>query len=284
MANGRMVFRRISTSEQLGRVSWQADMLFTKCIPHLDVNGRITGNATLLKSQVLPLRAEITAEMIPGLIRELTESKGHEGDALVVPYEANGIAALWFPGFTRIQKVRPEREATSKLPPPPPRLPTNSGVGPDLVRVQEQEEVYDQAQEGGAGNGGVPDPSAKQVAKALNDGMARNPAIGSPRSLVAPAGIVGKWRNDGIPLDLILQTVTRLGRDFRPNGKSRQIGSLQYCDKAVREAFAASAEDDYQWYASEARRGMDMADADKYPRWPQHEPRYKKKEVAHGTV
>src|SRR3954468_23026240 len=104
MANGRFISKGISSNEQLGRVSWQADLLFTKCIGHLDVEGRITGNPRLLKSRVVPLRAEITIELIPGLIKELAAALRHEGESLVMPYEVNGQQVLAFPGFRRIQK------------------------------------------------------------------------------------------------------------------------------------------------------------------------------------
>lgn len=120
MAEGRFISRRISYSEQLAKVSLEADFLFGRCIPHLDVAGRITGNAVLLKAQVCPLRPEITAETIPGLIRELEEAVGSEGEPLVVLYQVGTQSVLAFPGFARIQKgLRAEREAASRFPAPP---------------------------------------------------------------------------------------------------------------------------------------------------------------------
>ena len=133
MARGRMMSRRISTSEQLGRVSLEAAHLFVTAIPHLDVAGQITGNPVLLKAQVVPLRQEITAETIPALIAELAASRGHEGDALVVPYEVGGVACLWFPGFTRNQTVYPKKEATPTLPSPPDLLQRNAGASREFV-------------------------------------------------------------------------------------------------------------------------------------------------------
>jgi hypothetical protein len=157
MADGRFVTKRISCNEQLGRVSWQADLFFTKCIAHLDVEGRVTGNPVLLKSLVVPLRPEITIEAIPELIAELAAALGHEGEALVVPYEVNGQQVLYFPGFRRIQKgLRADREAASRLPPPPPapdQRRRKSGVTPELLRsrsrggpAQVQVEVQGEAQ------------------------------------------------------------------------------------------------------------------------------------------
>ncbi len=130
MPEGRFVNKRISDSEQLGRVSLLADYLFTKCIPHLDVTGRITGNPVLLKAKVAPLRAEITTENIPDIITELANALGHEGDPLVRWYEVNGQSVLRFPGFARQQKgLKADREATSKFPEPPQIAPARTASG-----------------------------------------------------------------------------------------------------------------------------------------------------------
>jgi len=43
VAQGRFVSRAIAHNRQLASVSLLADHLFTKCIPHLDVEGRMTG-------------------------------------------------------------------------------------------------------------------------------------------------------------------------------------------------------------------------------------------------
>ncbi len=132
MPDGRFLNKRVSYSEQLGRVSLAADLLFMKCIAHLDVAGRITGNPVLLKALVVPLRAEITAETIPGLISELESACGHEGDPLVRSYEVNAQAVVEFPGFARQQKgLKADREAASKLPALPPtqdKVRSRSGV------------------------------------------------------------------------------------------------------------------------------------------------------------
>lgn len=118
MAEGRFLSRSISTNEQLASVSFEAAMLFTWCIPHLDVEGRLAGNAMYLKSNVVPLRDEITLRKIPKLLAELAAAVDRQGQPLVIWYEAGRQQVLQFPGFAGQQKgLRKDREAASKLPP-----------------------------------------------------------------------------------------------------------------------------------------------------------------------
>jgi hypothetical protein len=145
MPDGRFVSRGIAQSEQLGEVSLEADYLFTRCIPHLDRDGRMSGNPTLIKATACPLRPEITAGSIPDLVRTLS------GAGLVHWYEADGKQVLEFPKFRAHQKgMKYEREAASRFPafdcdtctdlaapekngksgPTPDEVRTNSGSGP----------------------------------------------------------------------------------------------------------------------------------------------------------
>lgn len=111
MPDGRFISKSISVSEQLGSISLEADFLFGRCIPHLDVDGRITGNPKGLKAIVCPLRDELSHQKITHLLKELHEA------GLVVWYEVNGSRYLEFPNFARHQKgMHRDREAASKLP------------------------------------------------------------------------------------------------------------------------------------------------------------------------
>lgn len=104
--------KTIAQSEQLGRVSLDADYLFGRCIPHLDREGRMTGNPELVRAQVCPLRPELTTEKVATLLAELAAVE------LVIWYEVGARQCLTFPGFDRHQKgLRKEREATSRIPP-----------------------------------------------------------------------------------------------------------------------------------------------------------------------
>jgi hypothetical protein len=150
MPEGRFISRSISVSEQLGNVSLEADFLFGRCIPHLDVEGRITGNPKGLKAIVCPLRDELSHQKITHLLKELDEAD------LLVWYEVNGLRFLEFPGFSRHQKgMKKDREATSKIPSSKVKsaqrviakvsddknvLRPNSGVDQDLVRLSKVKE------------------------------------------------------------------------------------------------------------------------------------------------
>jgi hypothetical protein len=135
MPEGRFVSKSISHSEQLAEVSFEADFLFGRCLPHLDREGRLTGNPDLVKSTACPLRKEITTEKVPQLLAELARAE------LVVWYETAGKKVLHFPGFRNHQKgMKLDREADSRLPAFDPERSRNlgvgghSGVGPDQLR------------------------------------------------------------------------------------------------------------------------------------------------------
>lgn len=156
----------------------------------------------------------------------------------------------------------------------PTRTPTRTRAGhlPD-----KDKKVVIQTNPGAGENGAklpADIPAIARIAETLNAAMRTNPAIG-PFRPVRPDLIAGEWLAAGIPLDLIIETVTRLGREFKPSGKDRQISSLKYCDAAVRGAVEADDEARYEYLAGEARRGMDMADVKKYPDWPKHEARFR---------
>lgn len=111
MPEGRFVSRGIAHSEQLAAVPLEADFLFTRCIPHLDRDGRMSGNPTIIKAMVCPLRPEITPGSIPDLVRTLS------GVGLVRWYECDGKQILEFPKFAAHQKgMKYDREAASRYP------------------------------------------------------------------------------------------------------------------------------------------------------------------------
>jgi len=109
--DGRFLSRSIAQSEQLAGVSLEADYVFSRCIPHLDRDGRMAGNPALVKAITCPLRPEITADLMPDLLRQLA------GAGLVRWYECDGKQILEFPRFRDHQKgMKPDREAPSRFP------------------------------------------------------------------------------------------------------------------------------------------------------------------------
>lgn len=135
MARGRFLSKKIAVSEQLGSVSLLADHLFTKCLPHLDREGRITASPAGLKALAVPLRPEITVENIPNLLAELAAAHGPEGEPLLHLYDSRGRPAAYFPGFARSQQgLRMDREAPSQFTEPPAYSRENAGVPEDNSR------------------------------------------------------------------------------------------------------------------------------------------------------
>lgn len=123
-----MVSRGIATNEQLEAVSFEADFLFQRCIPFLDVEGRMQGQPGRVRALVCPLRAEMTTAIVARCLQELADV------GLVVWYDTPDGRALYFPGFHRHNKVRRERESASKIPPPPGHVPAYAGSTPGVVR------------------------------------------------------------------------------------------------------------------------------------------------------
>jgi hypothetical protein len=129
MPAGRFISKSIAVNKQLRRVSLEADFLFTRCIPHLDRDGRLEGEPEIVKAIVCPLRPEMTAAVIERALQELNDAE------LVVWYEVQGEKCLLFPGFPVHQSgMKYDREAPSRIPSPP-RKPKKSGDGPAKVRT-----------------------------------------------------------------------------------------------------------------------------------------------------
>lgn len=78
----------------------------------------------------------------------------------------------------------------------------------------------------------------------LNIGMSENPGVVGFNPVVAAGQqqVVRDWLDAGIPVDLAATVVRRMARSYKPKGRGRQISSLQYCDAAVRQAWADQQE------------------------------------------
>ena len=122
MARGRMLNQTVATDKKLNSLSIEAELLYLKTIPHLDRDGLILGDPTLLWAKVCPRRPELMSK-IDGLVNELISSE------LVVAYVADDEQILFFPGFSKNQaNMRYEREPASTYPPPPGYRRTSKGL------------------------------------------------------------------------------------------------------------------------------------------------------------
>ena len=130
VAEGRFISKRVSVDRRHWSLSSDTHrMLFLMTIPHLDRDGRITGDAY-----------ELIATIAPPLIA----AKDFDAESFVADLERVGLAklytaecgnpVLWFPRFLSNQKgLRRDREAPSKYSRHPDDTPDpeDSGVGPE---------------------------------------------------------------------------------------------------------------------------------------------------------
>jgi len=136
MPEGRFLSKSVAHDLELNTVSLEADYLFTRCIPHLDREGRMPGHPSQVKGMACPMRRELTEQVVDRALGELAAA------GLVAWYEVDGRPILEFPGFDVNQKgLRKDREAESRLQPPTTvgaqQLRTYSGSTPDPLPPSE---------------------------------------------------------------------------------------------------------------------------------------------------
>lgn len=127
MPKGRMLNRRISKDEVVAKLSIYSSLLYTWCIPHLDVEGRIEATPEILKGVVVPYRKDFTLKKIEECVKELTETP------LIIHYGDNH-KYMQFNGFEKNQTLNKDREAPSEIPAPA-KLLRNSCETPAKVKL-----------------------------------------------------------------------------------------------------------------------------------------------------
>lgn len=120
MPDGRMLKKVIAESRSLGALKTDsARLLYTWLLPFLDIEGRHTADPEIVKGHIFPKVKTMTAPRIRTLLKDLAAA------GLITIYQVNREPFLQFTQFQEHQKLDREREAPSKIPPPP----DNSGVG-----------------------------------------------------------------------------------------------------------------------------------------------------------
>ena len=89
-------------------------LLFTVGIAHLDIDGRISGDPREFKAAVVPMLDYITQEVLLAFFQDA------ERLGLIWRYRVEGRWVIQYPGFKKNQNLRPDKEAMSQYPPPPP--------------------------------------------------------------------------------------------------------------------------------------------------------------------
>ena len=131
MPKGRMLNKKISKDIEVARLSCKAALLYSWCIPHLDVEGRIEASPEIIKGVVMPYRKDFTLGVIMKCIEEISKVDG------LIVYYGNIHKYMQFLGFSKNQIVNKDREAPSEIPPPTPeQLRSNSGETPAKVKYK----------------------------------------------------------------------------------------------------------------------------------------------------
>jgi hypothetical protein len=134
-----MINRSVATSVQVMHLKNDTHrLLFLLSIPHLDRDGKMTGNARAFRATVCPMLDHVTDQTVVEAFADFRRSK------LVAVYtDVQGQEVYWAPGFARQQAgMRYGRESESKFGGPPPSpaktatqagpAPARSGSGPVL--------------------------------------------------------------------------------------------------------------------------------------------------------
>ena len=122
MARGRMIDKRISKSKKLAALKHdRSRMLYFMILPHLDCEGRYSGDPEDIKEDCVPKL------IFP--LKKIAESVVDMANVgLLVLFEHKNEAFIQFTRFSDFQLgIRKDREAPSSIPPPQ-KIQTNSGV------------------------------------------------------------------------------------------------------------------------------------------------------------
>lgn len=122
MARGRMIDKRVSMSQKLGKISDKAARMWFMIYPHLDKEGRIAfDDLEDQQAEIIPRLKSWTLKTQAAALNELADIK------LITLYPSQGKIAMQFYKFKDFQTINEKREAKSKIEPPG-VAPENSGV------------------------------------------------------------------------------------------------------------------------------------------------------------
>ena len=128
---GRMLNRDISNSKKFAALSPKAAVLFCMIIPHLNSHGKLNGGAGFLKDEICPRLNYISLNDISKLMKEISDNTNmkwfeHEGRFWI--HSINFLS--------QHQELKVDRLGQDLLP-------SYSGVNPDLVPPEVEEEEED---------------------------------------------------------------------------------------------------------------------------------------------
>ena len=109
MATRRMIHNKISRSEQVNNLSFEAALLFTWMITHGDDEGRLKGGAASVRATVFPMK-ELKNEDVERMLHEI-ESQG-----LIYRWSDKKGTYIEFPTWFDHQTLQNDRTKPSKIP------------------------------------------------------------------------------------------------------------------------------------------------------------------------
>ena len=126
MAEGRMIKKRIALSKKLSMVKTDSTrLLYFMMYPHADIEGRLEADADVVRAQTIPLlnwKIEKVKECLGDLNRV----------GLICLYTIEDKECLQFTRFGDFQRLNPDREAKSQLPPYSGELQSNQDNSPQV--------------------------------------------------------------------------------------------------------------------------------------------------------
>jgi hypothetical protein len=140
MASGRLIHQKITEDKKVNSLSDDTSRLaFTWLITFADAEGRTVGDPALLRAKLFPRRDDVTIGRMMNYIQEWNDA------GLIIWYVSGDEQYISFPNFDRYQpNLRKEREAPSRIPPPPEytgastpeEVLSNSGVSPEQISIK----------------------------------------------------------------------------------------------------------------------------------------------------
>lgn len=131
-----MLKKAVSNSRRLAELSSDtARLIYTWLIPHLDIEGRFSAEPSIIKGNIFPRIKTITEAIISRTLKEMSDI------GLIILYQVDGDYYLELRKFKNHQSLRKDKEAQSKIPPPPTgELREDSGTTPVELPTKLREE------------------------------------------------------------------------------------------------------------------------------------------------
>ena len=105
-----MVYLKLWTSEQFGKLSDRAKLLFIGMITLADDDGKLRGNPAYLRGQIFPYEESITVTDVLQVRNEIKKN------GLIELYSVDGFEYIQHPKWSEYQKIRKDLYKESSLP------------------------------------------------------------------------------------------------------------------------------------------------------------------------